>query len=155
MARSTFRPKHPPREKRVREAGEFANFTPQPRAAVPSRELAIAFAAIAFAAIDSISFQPQRVATTKTEAEGAYMGRVAALGCIVCRLLGYGRTPAQVHHVRAGVGKAQRAGNYCTLPLCEPHHTGDGGVHGDRACLRQLSMSELDLLDITIGELAA
>ena len=81
------------------------------------------------------------------------MGRVAALGCVVCRLFGYGPSPAQVHHVRAGVGKAQRAGNYCTLPLCEPHHTGDGGVHGDRACLRQLNLTELDLLDITIGEL--
>lgn len=28
------------------------------------------------------------------------------------------------------------------------------GVHGDKGCLRQLNMSELDLLDVTIGELA-
>lgn len=90
---------------------------------------------------------------TKTQAEAAYMGRVAALGCIVCRLLGDGPTPAQVHHVREGQGAAQRAGNYCTVPLCEPHHTGPAGIHGDRSALRMLKLDEMDLLNITIGEL--
>ena len=33
-----------------------------------------------------------------TIAERAHMGRVAELGCAVCRMLGYGPTPAEVHH---------------------------------------------------------
>lgn len=100
--------------------------------------------------------RPARPTTrAKTTAEAEYMGRVAALGCVVCRLLGYGPTPAQVHHVRAGQGKAQRAGNFCVVPLCEPHHTGRHGVHGDRACLRQVNADELDLLDMTIRDVMA
>lgn len=88
-----------------------------------------------------------------TAAESAHLARVASLGCIVCRLLGHGETPAQVHHVRAGQGMAQRAGHFCAVPLCEPHHTGAHGVHGDKGCLRQLRMSEMDLLDVTLMEL--
>lgn len=87
-----------------------------------------------------------------TKAERDYMGRVAALGCVVCRLMGMGATPAQVHHTREGQGGAQRSGNYLTLPLCEPHHTGPRGVHGDKSCLRILKVTELDLLDLTISE---
>lgn len=102
-----------------------------------------------------VEFKPQHVPTTTTDAERDYMGRVAALGCIVCRLLGFGPTPAQVHHIREGQGAAQRAGNYLTMPLCEPHHEGRHGVHGDKGCLRQLRMTEWDLLDITIGEVFA
>lgn len=87
-----------------------------------------------------------------TERERDYMGRVAALGCVICRLLGNGPTPAQVHHIRTGQGGAQRAGNYLTLPLCEPHHTGPTGIHGDKSCLRLLKVTEIDLLDLTIAQ---
>lgn len=90
---------------------------------------------------------------TGTAAEKRYMGRVAALGCVVCRLLGFGSTPAQVHHCREEQGGGQRGGNFCTIPLCEPHHTGPTGLHGDKSALRQLKMTEMDLLDITIGDL--
>lgn len=57
------------------------------------------------------------------------MGRVAALGCAICRRLGYGETPAQVHHQRTGIGKGQRASNYQAVPLCPEHHTGKTGFH--------------------------
>jgi Recombination enhancement, RecA-dependent nuclease len=90
---------------------------------------------------------------TTTAKERTHMGRVAALGCVICRLLGDGPTPAQVHHIRTGQGAAQRAGDYLTVPLCEMHHTGPTGIHGDRSALRLLRVTELDLLDITIGEL--
>ena len=33
-----------------------------------------------------------------------HMARVAALGCILCRRLGYLGTPAEVHHIRTGTG---------------------------------------------------
>ena len=81
------------------------------------------------------------------------MARVAELGCIACQLLGYGQTPAQVHHLREGQGMAQRAGNYLVIGLCQAHHTGSGGVHGDKSVLRQLNMTELDLLGETLARL--
>lgn len=37
-----------------------------------------------------------------TKAEREYMGRVAELGCYLCQHLGFGATPAQVHHLREG-----------------------------------------------------
>lgn len=136
------RRKPPPWPDKPDRSAEFAGYVPRPR--VPPRVATLAGVQLETA---------QDVPRTKTAAEGEYMGRVAKLGCVVCRLLGYGATAAQVHHVRAGQGKAQRAGNYCVIPLCREHHTGTHGIHGDRACLRQLNATEMDLLDITIGEI--
>jgi hypothetical protein len=135
--------KRPDRPRRERE-DTFANHVPRARPIAGRR----------FDVLPELEEVPH-IAKTTTAAEREYMGRVAAMGCVVCRLMGLGPTGAQVHHVRAGVGKAQRAGNFCTVPLCEPHHTGPRGVHGDKGCLRQLNMSELDLLDYVIGELAS
>jgi hypothetical protein len=89
-----------------------------------------------------------------SSAAGArYMGQVASLGCVLCRLLGYGPTPAQVHHLRDGAG-AQRASDFLTMPICPDHHTGSSGIHGDRAALRQANVTELDLLAQTIYDIA-
>jgi hypothetical protein len=76
------------------------------------------------------------------------MGRVASVGCIACRRLGYGETPAQLHHIREG-RIARNA--FLTIPLCAPHHTGtghDGSVHMDKSTLmgRLGVSSEFDLL---------
>ncbi len=90
-----------------------------------------------------------------TKAENRYMNRVAELGCVVCRMLGYGSTPAQLHHVREGQGMAQRAQNWLVIPLCPEHHQGKTGVHGDRSAMRQLKVDELDLLSQTIQDLNA
>lgn len=90
-----------------------------------------------------------------TKAEKRYMNRVAELGCVVCRMLGYGPTPAQLHHVREGQGMAQRAQNWLVVPLCPEHHQGKTGVHGDRSAMRQLKVDELDLLSQTIQDLNA
>ena len=64
-----------------------------------------------------------------TAAERRYMGRVAGLGCAVCRRLGLGETPALIHHPRAGIGKGMKCSNYDTIPLCLEHHVGETGVH--------------------------
>nr|WP_290123657.1 Ref family recombination enhancement nuclease [Wohlfahrtiimonas chitiniclastica] len=53
------------------------------------------------------------------KSEQKHMSRVADLGCIVCRNLGYGRSPAEIHHIRDGQGMSQRASNYEVLPLCQ------------------------------------
>lgn len=81
-----------------------------------------------------------------------YMGRVAAMGCITCRLLGRPDVPAQLHHPRAGQGAAQRADDALVIPLCPACHQGKHGVHGDKGVLRQLKMTELDLLALVIRE---
>lgn len=84
------------------------------------------------------------------------MGRVAGLGCILCRELGYGQTPAEVHHIRDGQGAAQRASDYLTVPLCPEHHRGNAGLHGlgVRGFEARYRLSELDLLALTIEALA-
>ena len=63
-------------------------------------------------------------------AEKKHMARVAELGCIVCRRIGYSGTPSELHHPRSGVGMAQRASHWDVLPLCVEHHRGKTGLHG-------------------------
>lgn len=65
----------------------------------------------------------------KSKAEKLWLSDVASLGCVVCRNAGYGASPAEVHHSRAGVGKGQKAHYSKTIPLCPLHHrTGGYGV---------------------------
>lgn len=92
-----------------------------------------------------------------TAAEKRYMNKVACLGCVVCRNSGLGDTPANIHHIRTGQGKGQRASNYLIIPLCKIHHQ-DGGpgvaIHADRRRFEALHGTELELLSQTIGEIA-
>lgn len=82
-----------------------------------------------------------------------YMGRVAELGCSLCQVIGYGPTPAEVHHLREGVGMAQRNSDFLTIPLCPEHHRGANGVHGDRSALKNARQDEMSLLAWTIEAL--
>jgi hypothetical protein len=81
-----------------------------------------------------------------TAAEREHMGRVAALGCIVCRKLFSACSPAEVHHIREGTGNG-RASHYDTLPLCYLHHRGADGIHniGTKRWHRRF-WTELELL---------
>lgn len=90
-----------------------------------------------------------------TKAAQRHMARVAGIGCILCRYLGTPGTPAHVHHVREGVGAAQRQSDYLTVPLCEPHHLGPSGLHGlgTRGFYTRYKLDELDLLAMTIEAL--
>lgn len=58
----------------------------------------------------------------RTKAVSTYMGRVAALGCIVCRNLGFGPTPAELHHPRFLAGAGQKADDKDVIGLCAQHH---------------------------------
>lgn len=82
-----------------------------------------------------------------TKQERAYMSAQAEAGCILCRYLGYGDTPAEIHHLRDGMGAGQRNSNLLTIPLCPEHHRGDTGYHGlgRRAFEREYGVTELDL----------
>ncbi len=83
-----------------------------------------------------------------TKAEQQHLSRVAALGCVLCRRLGYGETPAEIHHPRTGQGMSQRASHFDAVPLCYPHHRGDDGLHGmgRRAFERVYGVTEAELL---------
>lgn len=87
----------------------------------------------------------------KTEADRIYMGRAARLGCMLCRHLGLGETPAEVHHPRTGAGAGQRSPHQESFPLCFEHHRGQGGVHcmGRKAFERHYGVTELELRDQT------
>ena len=87
-----------------------------------------------------------------TSDEKAYMGRVAALCCVLCRHLGIADdSPAVVHHLRTGQGK-KRASHKDTMPLCPLHHQFSGfGVHdmGRPQFEARYGISEVGLLEMT------
>ncbi|WP_234262278.1 Ref family recombination enhancement nuclease [Klebsiella aerogenes] len=97
-----------------------------------------------------------RKRTHKTKAEQQHLDRVAALGCIVCRNLGYGDTPAEIHHCCSGTGTAVRASHFRTIPLCHTHHrTGGHGValHAGQKTWESIYGTEAQLLAQTEIEL--
>ena len=77
------------------------------------------------------------------------MSRVAALGCLICRKEGVFR-PAEIHHLRHGMGMGQRNSHFNVIPLCEKHHrTGGHGVafHGGSREFQRIYGHETVLLD--------
>lgn len=103
------------------------------------------------------STESAAVTAVSTVAEKRWVSRVVNLGCVVCRNLGYGETPAICHHIREGQGAAQRAGNGLVIPLCPAHHAGGGhGVsfHDGPRTFERIYGSELDLLNQTILDIA-
>ena len=91
-----------------------------------------------------------------TKAERDHMGRVASLGRYLCRNMGYGPTPAQVHNLREGQGMGQRASHYLTVPLCDTHHANSSpdGIHGQRRAWKLAGVWEMDVLADTIEQLS-
>lgn len=83
----------------------------------------------------------------KNEQKKLY-SRTAEIGCILCRHLGYGETPAELHHIRKYGSKRDNAP---VIPLCPEHHRGNTGVHGlgKKGFERYYGLSEYDLLDKT------
>lgn len=90
-----------------------------------------------------------------SKAESDYMGKVAALGCAICRRRGIDPAiPAEVHHRRTGIGLG-RSSHYETIPLCHEHHRGNTGIHGmgRRAWEVRHGVTEMDLVAETAVEL--
>jgi len=88
-------------------------------------------------------------------AQKEHLNQVASLGCVLCKHLDLGNSPAQIHHIREGQGMSQRASHFLVVPLCPEHHTGNSGLHGlgERGFYTRYKLSELDLLAMTIEEL--
>ena len=81
------------------------------------------------------------------------MGRVAAIGCIICHHMGLGFTPAEVHHIKFESGVCDRADAWLTLPLCVRHHRVEypESVHylKERGIRLRYKTSEVQLLAMT------
>lgn len=70
--------------------------------------------------------------------------KVAAIGCILCKKLGYDDTPCEIHHIRrAGIRDKSPV-----IGLCPEHHRGNTGVHGmgRKAFERHYKTTEEELL---------
>ena len=82
----------------------------------------------------------------------SYMNKTAELGCILCRHLDLGETPAVLHHPRSAAGGAQRASDWLVIPLCPEHHAGKSGYHGlgDSGFYTRYRLTEWDLLAMVI-----
>ena len=87
-----------------------------------------------------------------TLAEKKHMGRVAELGCAVCRRMGHPGTPAELHHLRAGTGAGRRSSHWEVIPLCPEHHRGSTGLHGlgTKGFPKHWGFDEVDLLADTL-----
>jgi hypothetical protein len=84
-------------------------------------------------------------------AEKTHLSKVAELGCIICR------SPAEIHHIRAGMGIGQRNSNFHVLPLCPSHHrTGGHGVaiHAGQKTFEAKYGTEHELLEKVNGLLS-
>jgi len=85
-----------------------------------------------------------------------HLVRVAALGCVICKRLGYPDSVAEIHHPRFAAGMAQRASDWLAIPACPEHHRGPRGIHGDRSVLRQIKCDEpallADVIELLNGE---
>lgn len=82
------------------------------------------------------------------KAEREHRARIAELGCMVCRRLGFFKPADEAHHKRGGQGGWGR-GDYRTLiPLCWGHHQGKLGIHGlgTKAFPIEYGFTEQDLL---------
>jgi len=101
--------------------------------------------------VDGANFSLEERMTTLKEKK--HMGKVAELGCAVCRRMGYPGTPAEIHHRRAGKGLSNRASHMEVIPLCPEHHRGATGLHGlgTRGFARHWGYDEDDLLEDVAG----
>lgn len=92
-----------------------------------------------------------------TKAERTYLDRAASLGCALCRFLGLGETPPEIHHERTGTGAALKASNYRVVPLCPNHHRSSNEalhVMGRKAWERHFGVTESQLVEQTRSALA-
>lgn len=89
-----------------------------------------------------------------TAAEQRFVDASVRAGCILCRFLGLGESPALYHHQRTGQGK-MRAPHTLGCPLCPRHHQFSGvGVHdmGRPQFAALYGVSEVELVQMNRRE---
>ena len=137
MIRSPF--KQRPLATRADRSAEFASWAPRARPVAAPTALAV----LPAPDVGVVLVQPSTVLGQ------AHMGRIKAMACVCCRLLGrVQQSITEVHHIREN---RQARCDWLTLPMCAHGcHRGTHGVHGDRTYLRQLQMGEFDILAVTL-----
>ena len=94
-----------------------------------------------------------------TKDEKQYLSDAASLGCLACRIAGYGPTPAEIHHPREGQGISQRSEHKSGIPLCPAHHRGTRhpeipSIHLDKASFILQFGTEAALVEQTKRDVA-
>lgn len=82
--------------------------------------------------------------------ERNHYNKLVRIGCIVCRNLGYGYSPPNIHHIRHGAGLAMKNPYWKAIPLCPNHHQHGGygvALHAGQKKFEQLYGKEEVLLD--------
>lgn len=86
------------------------------------------------------------------KAERQHYDKLSQLGCIVCFREGLGYTLPHIHHIRHGVGMAQRSHYLLSIPLCPLHHTNGGhgvALHAGQKTFEAKYGTESELLEHT------
>jgi hypothetical protein len=84
--------------------------------------------------------------------EKKHYDKLSQIGCIVCHRLGFGYTMPHIHHIRHGVGMAQRSHYLMAIPLCPLHHTNGGygvALHAGQKTFEANFGTESELLEHT------
>lgn len=91
---------------------------------------------------------------TRTDEEVRLHDRIAALGCICCRIEGNYNPWVSIHHVN---GRTKPFCHFDVLPLCGPHHTKLDptvlAVHGDKRRWEAAYGNQYDLIKQIMAEL--
>ncbi len=90
-----------------------------------------------------------------TKSEKELYGRIARLGCALCRHLGLPCDGGvEIHHIRRFGGKRANAP---AIGLCVEHHRGNTGVHGlgAKGFEKHYQIGQEDLLEMTEKLLAS
>lgn len=94
-----------------------------------------------------MSASAYRIVTFRSP-EQRHIERVMRLSCAACFRLGLMTPAVEFHHIRSGIGMAERAPDWLGIPLCWACHQGEGGIHGagTKGFAVIKGFSELDLL---------
>ena len=91
----------------------------------------------------------EKIKMAKTTAKDKkHYAKVAALGCIACKKLGFDTPNVEIHHIGNGT-MAKRGNNREVIPLCFEHHRGGNigtAVHAGRKSFEYNFGTEQDLL---------
>ena len=78
------------------------------------------------------------------KADREYLSALVENGCVICQM------PAEVHHIRSGMGMGQRNDHRATIPLCPMHHRNGGlgvAIHAGRQTWEGIFGTEAELLE--------
>ena len=80
-----------------------------------------------------------------------HLSKVAGLGCIICKKMGFPNSPAEIHHIKDRKGMSKKASDFETIPLCPNHHrNGVESYHYSPKKFNKKWGTQKELLDFTL-----